>query len=195
MATSRLPVPKCPLWSATALSGVSTGQDCGPPTSSGDKKREGLLMSRHGSKIGKRLKIAIVIAGVLTAVIVALFALNYWFLSGTSLNKCRGCISQTQYATARLGQARATIIAKMGPPEARPTFLHLRVFRRSPRGRVAITIRSAGSWIQPSTGSAMRMASLRPRPRAVTRRMSFPDNAKTMQMNACRAVSLRSRAA
>src|SRR5258707_7374032 len=118
MATSRLPVPKCPLWSATALSGVSTGQDCGPPTSSGDKKREGLLMSRHGSKIGKRFKIAIIIAGVLAAVIVTLFALNYWFLSGTSLNKCRGCISQTQYAPARLGQARATIIAKIGPPEA-----------------------------------------------------------------------------
>src|SRR5258707_772176 len=75
-------------------------------------------MSRHGSKIGKRFKIAIIIAGVLAAVIVTLFALNYWFLSGTSLNKCRGCISQTKYATARLGQARATIIAKIGPPEA-----------------------------------------------------------------------------
>jgi hypothetical protein len=54
---------------------VSTGQDCGPPTSSGDKKREGLLMSRHGSKIGKRFKIAIDIAGILAAVIVALLPL------------------------------------------------------------------------------------------------------------------------
>jgi len=53
---------------------VSTGQDCRPPTSSGDKKREGLLMSLHGSKIGKRFKIAIIIAGVLVAVIVALIS-------------------------------------------------------------------------------------------------------------------------
>jgi len=75
-------------------------------------------MSRHGSKIGKRFKIAIIIAGVLVAVIVALFSPDYWFLSRTSLNKCRGCISQTRYATARLGQARMTIIAKIGPPKA-----------------------------------------------------------------------------
>jgi hypothetical protein len=76
-------------------------------------------MSRHGSKVGKRFKIALVIAGVLVAVIVALFfVLDYWFLSGTSLNKCRGCISQQQYANARLEQARALIIAKIGSPVA-----------------------------------------------------------------------------
>lgn len=75
-------------------------------------------MSPHSSQAGKLFEAALIIAGVLAAVIAALFGLDHWFLAGTSLNSCRGCISQAQYANAKLGESRARIIARIGRPEA-----------------------------------------------------------------------------
>ena len=64
----------------------------------------------------RRLKLALIIVGVCASVVAALFAADYWFL--TSLNECRGCISQAQYANVKFGEVRWEIITRVGQPEA-----------------------------------------------------------------------------
>jgi hypothetical protein len=66
----------------------------------------------------RHLKLALIIAGVCASIIAALFAVDYWFLAGTSLNGCRGCISQAQYANVKFGEVRSEIITRIGQPEA-----------------------------------------------------------------------------
>jgi hypothetical protein len=66
----------------------------------------------------RHLKLALIIVGVCASIIAALFAVDYWFLAGTSLNECRGCISQAQYADVKFGEVRSEIITRIGQPEA-----------------------------------------------------------------------------
>ena len=66
----------------------------------------------------RHLKLALIIVGVCASIIAALFAVDYWFLASTSLNVCRGCISQAQYANVRFGEVRSEIITRIGQPEA-----------------------------------------------------------------------------